>query len=249
VGVELSAEETRALLAEVPAAYHTEVNDVLLTALAQALARWTGQRRVHVDLEGHGREELAEPLDVSRTVGWFTTVYPVCLDIEHARGPGEALTAVKEQLRRVPRRGLGYGLLRYQHEGARPKLAALPPAEVSFNYLGQVDHVLEASGPFAAAPEDRGPERSPRAHRTHLLEVSGAVMGGQLRLTFAFGRELHRRDTVVAVAGWFLDALRALLVHCRSRDAGAFTPSDFKLVKLDQRTLDRVLAKGQLRSR
>ena len=113
VSVSLTAEETRLLLQEVPRAYRTQINDVLLAALAQALSEWTGEKRVLVDVEGHGREEIVEGCDLSRTVGWFTTIFPVLLEVNNSSGPGETLKSVKEQLRRVPNRGIGYGLLRY----------------------------------------------------------------------------------------------------------------------------------------
>src|SRR5262249_50747976 len=108
----LSEEETRALLQEVPEVYRTQINDVLLAGLARVLADWTGSARVLVALEGHGGGEVAAELDVSRTVGWFTSLYPVLLDAG-VTNPGRLLRSVKEQLRAVPQRGLGYGLLRY----------------------------------------------------------------------------------------------------------------------------------------
>src|SRR5207253_6003988 len=113
VGVALDAEETRALIQDVPRAYRTGINDVLLAALARAVTAWTGGTRVLVDLEGHGREELFPDVDVSRTAGWFTTVHPVLLDLSGADGEAGALKAVKEQLRAVPHRGIGYGALRW----------------------------------------------------------------------------------------------------------------------------------------
>src|SRR5262249_44941572 len=113
VSVALDAEETRALLQQVPEAYHTQINDVLLTALAQSLSRWTGVPTWRVNLEGHGREEVVDQTNLSRTVGWFTTIFPVCLDLSDVSSDGDALKAVKEQLRRIPNRGIGYGLLRY----------------------------------------------------------------------------------------------------------------------------------------
>src|SRR5262249_12293204 len=116
VVVSLSVEETQALLQQVPEAYRTQINDVLLTAVAQAFAEWTGARTLLVNLEGHGREEILENTDLSRTVGWFTTIFPVLLDLAGTSHPGEALKTIKEQLRRIPNRGIGYGLLRYLRE-------------------------------------------------------------------------------------------------------------------------------------
>ncbi|MEE8584779.1 MAG: amino acid adenylation domain-containing protein, partial [Acidobacteriota bacterium] len=135
--VSLSEEETSGLLQEVPRAYRTRIEDVLLTALARSLADWAKSGTVLVDLEGHGREDLFEDVDLSRTVGWFTAVYPLLLQVEES-GPGPALKSVKEQLRGVPGRGLGYGLLRYLGQGRETarRLEEMPQAEVSFNYLG-----------------------------------------------------------------------------------------------------------------
>ena len=110
--VRLSEEETRGLLQEVPEKYHTQINDALMMALGQALGEWAGRETVTVDLEGHGREELFEELDVTRTVGWFTTMYPVVLPGK-VKEPGQALKEVKERLRGVPRRGIGYGVRKW----------------------------------------------------------------------------------------------------------------------------------------
>jgi amino acid adenylation domain-containing protein/non-ribosomal peptide synthase protein (TIGR01720 family) len=242
VTVGLDRETTRRLLQEAPRAYRTRVDDLLLTALARAFAAWTGTRRLLVDLEGHGREELAPDLDVSRTVGWFTTLYPVLLEVP-AAGPGEAIKAVKEQLREVPGHGLGYGLLRYlRAEADAAALAALPAAEVSFNYLGQLDSALGASSPFALAPESSGPGRSPRQRRAHLLEVDGLVRSGRLQFHWTYGVELHRRETIERLAASFVTELRDLVEHCLSPQAEGCTPSDFPLAALDQARLDRLAA-------
>ncbi len=238
VTTSLDPQATRALLRDVPRAYRTGIDDVLLCALARAMAPWTGSRALLVDLEGHGREDLFEDLDLSRTVGWFTAVYPVLLDLAGAEGPGPALKAVKEQLRRVPNRGLGWGLLRYLRD--EPALCELPPAEVSFNYLGRLDREVEDSAVFAFAPEATGPWSSPRNRRRYLINVRGAVTGGELEVQWIYSRAVHERDTVERLAGSFLVALRALIAHCTSPEAGGFTLSDFPLARLDQRTVERL---------
>jgi non-ribosomal peptide synthase protein (TIGR01720 family) len=241
VTLRLTAEETRALLQDVPRAYHTQINDVLLTALGQTVGRWAGNSRVLVDVEGHGREELLAGLDVSRTVGWFTTFYPALLELPEAGGPGEALRAVKEQLRAVPSKGMGYGLLR--HLGVDTTLASFPGAELSFNYLGQLDGALAGNGLLSLAPESAGPQRGPRTRRPYLLDVMGAVVGGQLQMTWTYGEALHRRETVEKLAADFLERLRELIAHCQSPEAGGHTPSDFKLAKVKQNQLDKLSAR------
>ncbi|HVH11938.1 MAG TPA: condensation domain-containing protein, partial [Longimicrobium sp.] len=158
VAVHLDSAETRALLQEVPAAYRTQINDVLLCALAESVCGWTGGERIRLSLEGHGREgEVAPGLDLTRTVGWFTNVFPVVLDLAGTSGPGDQLKRVKEQLRALPRRGIGYGVLRYLGEDAevRDALSAHPEPEISFNYLGQ----SSAGGPQAALLREAGGPR------------------------------------------------------------------------------------------
>ncbi|MDY7076205.1 MAG: amino acid adenylation domain-containing protein [Chloroflexota bacterium] len=243
VRVSLNAKETQALIQDVPAAYGAEINDTLLTALAQAMARWTGSRTLLVDLEGHGREDVLDDVDLSRTVGWFTTVYPVSLHIENTDGPGEALKAVKEQSRQVPSRGISYGLLRYlnEDEGVVDQLRALPQAEVSFNYLGQFDQALPDGSPFGIATESSGPERSLLGNRSHLLSVSGSIAGGRLQLQWAYGEDLYRRATIESLAEDFMEALRALIAHCQSPEARGYTPSDFGDVDLSQDDIEALL--------
>jgi non-ribosomal peptide synthase protein (TIGR01720 family) len=247
VRVALEEAETRALLQAVPGVYRTQIDEVLLTAVVQAVTGWSGQRGVWVDVEGHGREEIVAEVDVSRTVGWFTTIYPVRLSLEEAPGPGEALKAIKEQLRRVPHRGIGYGMLRYL-SGDGPvveRLRGLPEPEVSFNYLGQFDQVVTATSPFQLIQEESGPTVSGRARRTHLLEVTGLVIDHRLHIDWTYSENLHRRATIESLAQGFIRALRALIAHCQSPDVGGYTPSDFPGARLSQEALDGFLAKWQ----
>ncbi|HLL48939.1 MAG TPA: condensation domain-containing protein, partial [Longimicrobiaceae bacterium] len=240
LGVELEEEQTRALLREVPPVYRTQVEEVLLTGLARVLGRWAGGGRVWVELEGHGREEVVEGVELSRSVGWFSTQTPVLLDVSGAAGEGESLRAVKEQVRGVPGRGIGYGALRWPAggEGAGGALAEVPRAEVLFNYLGQLDRVEAASSLFALAPEPTGRDQAPDTPRTHLLEVEAGVLGGRLQVRWSYSAGLHRAATVEALAAGFLAELRGLVEHCRRPEAGGWTPSDFPLARLGQEALD-----------
>jgi amino acid adenylation domain-containing protein/non-ribosomal peptide synthase protein (TIGR01720 family) len=245
VAVELSAAETRALLLEVPRVFRARIQEVLLAAVARALAGWIGSGRLPIDLEGHGRaeEEVDADLDLSRTVGWFTAVFPVALDLVRTDDPAAVLRAVKERLRAIPRQGIGYGVLRYLSDA--PEAAALregPQAEVIFNYLGRLDRVLPGDSLFAPAPESAGRERSPARLRRHLLEIDARVGGDRLMLGLTHG-PAHRRATVEALAAGCLAALRELVARSRVAERVAYAPSDFPLAGLDQPALDR-LAEG-----
>ncbi|WPB73718.1 amino acid adenylation domain-containing protein [Archangium violaceum] len=244
VSVSLDVEETRALLHEVPAAYRVRIDDVLLTALAQALAGWTGQRRHLVEWEGHGREELFDGVDLSRTVGWFTSAVPLPLE-PSSSSPGDALRSVRDGLRQIPNRGIGYGLLRYlgREETVR-ELRALPRAQVLFNYLGQLDATAASSPLFHMARESTGAAIGPRGTRSHLLEVNGLVIEERLRLSWTYSEDVHERATIEALAQGFLSALRTLISQRRSPDALRYTPADFPLARLDAATLERLLPPG-----
>jgi non-ribosomal peptide synthase protein (TIGR01720 family) len=243
VMVSLTAQETDQLLREVPEAYRTQINDVLLTALAQALAGWTGRPSMLVDVEGHGREEIFDDVDLTRTVGWFTVIAPVAIELPAGGGPGAAIKSVKEQLRAVPGRGLGWGLLRYLREGEpiAARLASLPRAEVSFNYLGQVDQTLPEEAPFRWAREPSGPPRSRRAVRRYLVDVTARVMAGRLLVWFGYSENRYRPSTLEALSARFVEALRALVAHCASPEARGLTPSDFQGADLSQDAVDMLV--------
>jgi non-ribosomal peptide synthase protein (TIGR01720 family) len=232
------------LLKEVPKAYQTQINDVLLTALAQALTQWTGTSIQLIDLEGHGREAILEDVDLLRTVGWFTAIFPVSLNLESTSNPGEMLKSIKEQLRRIPNRGIGYGLLRYLRKDTETlkKLQALPQAELNFNYLGQFDQMLSPTSPFKLTNESYGPRRSLRGNRRYLLEITGSIVGGKLQLNWVYSKNIHQQTTIEILAQSFMDALEELIRHCQSPAAGGFTPSDFPEADLSQEELDDLMS-------
>jgi non-ribosomal peptide synthase protein (TIGR01720 family) len=240
----LDADATRALLQEVPEAYRTQINDVLLTALVEAMGKWSGRRQVLVDMEGHGRsDELFDDIDLSRTVGWFTSVYPVLLNLEGIEDLGASLKHVKEHLRSIPNRGIGYGILKYLNpsDDAVEKSKKSINAEVSFNYLGQMDHVMDEDSLFAGAPESQGAMQSERGQRRYLLEITMVVVGGRLQVQWSYGRELHAKETIERLANEYLEALRRLIAHCQSGETQGFTASDFSLVQFDEDELDQIL--------
>jgi amino acid adenylation domain-containing protein/non-ribosomal peptide synthase protein (TIGR01720 family) len=253
VSVYLSVEQTRALLQDVPGAYNTQINDVLLTALVRTFTHWTSSHSLLIDLEGHGREDLFEDVDLSRTVGWFTSIFPVLLKLEDRNDPGEVLKSVKEQLRRIPNRGIDYGIWRYLspdesdseallRSAERNQLQAFPQAEVSFNYLGQFDQTQLATLGWKYAQESSGSIHSPKGQRSHLLTVNGLVVEGRLKLEWQYSEHFHSWATVENLANEYIEALETIITHCLSPEAGGYTPSDFPEVEFSQQALDELLA-------
>jgi amino acid adenylation domain-containing protein/non-ribosomal peptide synthase protein (TIGR01720 family) len=242
VAVALSATATHQLLGSVHEAYNTQINDLLLTGLAMTLVQWTGNAAVTIDLEGHGREELFEDVDLSRTVGWFTSLFPVLLQLPPSTPLATAIKSIKEQLRTIPQRGVGYGILRYlcADEEVKQQLQRIPSPAISFNYLGQFDQVQSATG-WKFAPESTGQEQSSRRNREHRLDLNCLVMGGELQISWTYSSQVHHRSTIKGLAQRYLQNLTVLIEHCQSEDACGYTPSDFPEAQLEQSELDELL--------
>ncbi|MBD2339090.1 amino acid adenylation domain-containing protein [Calothrix sp. FACHB-156] len=239
VSVSLSEAETQALLQEVPQAYNTQINDILLTACIQSFANWTGNHSLLIDLEGHGREELFADINLSRTVGWFTSIFPVVLSLEDNHHPEAALKSIKEQLRNIPQKGIGYGILRYLSDDSQIR-QQVSTSEVCFNYLGQIENIT--SGIIQGfANTFIGANQSHTSHRSHLLEITGIVAEGQLQLNWTYSDKVHKRSTIERLAHDFITALQTLIQHCQST-IGGYTPSDFPAAELSQDELDALLA-------
>jgi amino acid adenylation domain-containing protein/non-ribosomal peptide synthase protein (TIGR01720 family) len=233
----LDAERTRALLTDVNDAYRTRVEDLLVTALARAVARLTGRATVRLELEGHGRPDDLDDVDLTRTVGWFTTSYPVTMPVADDDA-GAALMRAKETLRGVPGHGIGWGVLRSMTDAGEMPAFARPA--ILLNYLGRI----APPAPAAVLRRISGLEassRDPRSVRPHPLEVIAAVRDDRLVLDWVHGETQLSRETVERVAGWFEEELIGLIDHCRSAGTGGFTPSDFPDADLDQEELDRFL--------
>ncbi|SEM69546.1 non-ribosomal peptide synthase domain TIGR01720/amino acid adenylation domain-containing protein [Stigmatella aurantiaca] len=238
--VELGAEETSALLREVLETFRCGMNDVLLTALASVLAHWTGGRRWLVDMEGHGREPLFDDVDLSRTVGWFTSIFPAVLEASANDGLLELLESVKAQLQRIPNQGIDFGVLRYLRQDDAGGAPA-DEAQVLFNYLGQFDQVFAGDGLFQPAEESPGPTVSPLAPRTHALEVNGLIHGGRLRIGWTYSEARHRAATIAQLAERFLQVLRELVALARAGGHRGRAAS-FPLARLAPMALERLLA-------
>ncbi|MGD1897766.1 MAG: amino acid adenylation domain-containing protein [Phormidesmis sp.] len=237
----LSTELTALLLKTVPAIYNADITEVLLTAFVQTLSAWTSSDTVLIDLESHGR--FSTELELSRTVGWFTMLYPVVISLDGEQSIADTIKATKRQLRAVPNQGVSYGLLRYKHQ----RSIAVNP-QVSFNYLGQLD----TFGPDAFGPDtpeqaackrlvSKGHNQATENIRPHLLDFNSSVEANQLTVEWTFSYHYHLPDTITQLSEQFIAKLSAIIEDCSQQETAQHVPDDFSLVQLDQSALDSVL--------
>ncbi|MFD4530477.1 condensation domain-containing protein, partial [Streptomyces sp. NPDC058470] len=261
VSVRVPTEVTSVLLTTVPAVFHAGIDDVLLTGLTTAIAEWRDARGTPggllMDVEGHGRVPLVDGVDLSRTVGWFTSVHPVRLDAGavdladvRAGGPaaGRAVKRVKEQLRAIPGDGLGYGMLRYLNPETAPELAALPSAQIGFNYLGRI--AAQGAGHRARSAWSPADEGRPGGGVEgefpvmHAIEAEGVVHdlaeGPELTLTLVWPERLLDEAAAERLAEGWAAMLAGLAAHTSLPGSGGRTPSDFPLVALDQERIEQL---------
>ncbi|MFM6106645.1 MAG: amino acid adenylation domain-containing protein, partial [Sphaerospermopsis kisseleviana] len=242
VSIKLNAEETETLLLSVNEAYNTQINDILLSALALVLTEWTENATVLINLEGHGREELFSDVDLSQTVGWFTSEFPVLLQIPKLDQIGKIIKSIKEQLRAIPNRGIGYGILRYlcADPDVNEKIKTIPASEINFNYLGQLDQVQSQTG-WKFAPESTGANHSLKQTLDHLLDINALVVAGELKIEWTYSSHVHTHATVEKLAQRYLQFIRGIIEHCQLEENTGYTPSDFPDAKLNQLELEQLL--------
>ena len=210
ITVTLDSNHTQLALQQVSSIDNTQINDLLLTALLLAYNSWTGENSLLVELEGHGRESLFEEVDLSRTLGWFTTHFPQLLKCEPGTDTAITLQSVKAQLHACPNHGIGYGLLRYlcNNQEIMTKLQNLPRPEICFNYLGQFN---QFSSLFPIVMEHRGQERNGSSQRTHEINIDAMVINGQMHFEWTYSIHRYQAATIEKLAKNMLTALKRLI--------------------------------------
>jgi non-ribosomal peptide synthase protein (TIGR01720 family) len=244
----LEKEETEELLKEAGKAHNTQVMDLLLGALVGGLKQWGGYERVRVELEGHGREEVMGGVDLTRTVGWFTSLYPVVLEWRGGESVGERIERVKEEMRGVPEKGIGYGVLRYMREGRgkgrgeewkaggrrEPRRGE---GQLLVNYLGQFDQAMGEAALLKGAKEGSGAGVGGECRRAAKVEMNALVISGQLQMTWSYSRRQYRRETIERLAETYENSLREIILHCTAVHDRAFM-DDFDQSGIDASELD-----------
>lgn len=220
-------------------AYHTQINDLIISALYLSYRKWSGREVMPVYMEGHGREELFEDVDISRTTGWFTSIFPVLIDVPATEDLPSYIKTVKTILRAIPNKGIGYGVLKYLTGQEELRDAAVP--ELMFNYLGDLSLPPEAAGLLAVADEPFG-NMVAAENRSEDILVNGLVSKEGLNFEFKADYALKDGLKLEKFAALFEQQLKAVIAHCASPSNFGFTPSDFPLLNWDQAELDKFLA-------
>jgi amino acid adenylation domain-containing protein/non-ribosomal peptide synthase protein (TIGR01720 family) len=236
----LNKKYTEQLLREVNQAFATEINDILLTALGLSIKEWVGITKITVNMEGHGRESIIEDVNINRTVGWFTSLYPVLLDVSEDKGLNYHIKFIKDTLRHIPNKGTGYGILRYltpdeKKEGTN---FILEP-EISFNYLGQIDEDIN-QGIIKISPLNSGKTVSPRAQRPHAINIVGIIDNGQLNMSFTYDIKEFQRNRIEALSSCYQSKLEEIIEYCRARQEQELTPGDLDYSELSIEELDEL---------
>ncbi|MGA9771256.1 MAG: condensation domain-containing protein [Blastocatellia bacterium] len=223
VRIELGVEETRSLIFENAKRHQARASEVVLASVAQAISNWTGSPQVLLDIEGHGREPLFESVSLSRTVGWFTVLFPMLLDLRDASDSEQILMHVKNQLRGVPNGGIGYGVLRYLSQSSGSEaLRELARAEISFNFVGRFGNAVSSQSLFEPAKQMGGYARSQNENRPYLLDIYANVVDDCLRVEFFYSENIHRKATIERLSVAFVESLRALADSLKERKGDVY---------------------------
>lgn len=228
----LSVEETKMLLNDINQAYGTDTNEMLIIALVLAITKLTGLKEVELELEGHGREEISEDIDVSRTVGWFTSMYPVRLNTQ-GKELNSNIKLLKEQLRKVPNKGFDYGILKYITSTLNYKTENM----VRFNYLGQFNNNLKGNL-IKILNDDTGNDIGIQNKLTYLIEVIAIIIDDKLKVSLTYSKNKLKKQTILNLKNEFINQIRELIKQCGLIKRREFTPSDFEGVEISQEDLD-----------
>jgi non-ribosomal peptide synthase protein (TIGR01720 family) len=224
----LSETDTDMLLKKSNRAYNTEINDLLLAALGLTICEWSGRQNILIKCEGHGRESIIDNIDISRTVGWFTSAYPVIINVHNPLDISGQIISTKETIRHIPNKGVGYGILRYltDNDNVKQLEFSLAP-EISFNYLGQIDQSVNNNiFRMSSLTEDQCIGQNNKM--TSKVNINCIVVGKKLRIYVTYNKKQYFYNTISVLIERYKYYLLAIIEHCLQKDSIELTPSDFE---------------------
>ncbi len=241
--VVFSTEETSQLIGSICPAYNMYLQESVLALMIRSLAKWSGRKDILIDVESQGRIGPAGAPDVSRTTGWFTARFPLLFTAPDETNAGQWLAKTKETMRRAAPRALDYGVLRHMSGDERlaDDFGAVPQPEVSFNFLGTVEHSFPPGSPFVSFRESANAVRAGSTKLQYRFDFNAYVVEGRLEVTLTFGPANEHPDTAEALCCGIRQALEEFAAHCGNAGEGVLTPSDFPAADLTERDLDRLL--------
>ncbi|MCU0288094.1 MAG: amino acid adenylation domain-containing protein, partial [Acidobacteria bacterium] len=238
----LGKEETGLLLTKVNMAFGTEINDILLTALAMGIKKTFGCEQIAIALEGHGREEIIEEIDISRTVGWFTSLYPVMADVSYADDLTRQIKEIKETLRQISHKGIGFGILKYlTSEEHKKEIEFKLTPQISFNYLGQFDTDVKQLSFLKPAKESPGPSQGVNNKREYLLDISGITVKNRLTMSISYNKTHFKQEIMSELNSNFQFELERIISFCAAKEKREFTSSDFTYKGLSIESVNRLM--------
>ena len=232
----ISDDNTYSLLHDSNRAYNTQIQDLLLAALAMTIKSWKQKDIAVFDLESHGRENLYEETDVTRTIGWFTSIYPVVIPVDDVNDIKKNIIKVKEIIKKVPKSGIGYGLLKYvlkdpAFQTARPKIC--------FNYLGVVSEA-KRDNKFVTSSLQGGKEIGPKYKSDYYLEINCQVINNKLEISFSCSElEFNETDAKQLAQDYKMNLLK-IMNHCMTKKEPEITPSDLSTESIDSDFMEEI---------
>ncbi|QHQ79186.1 plipastatin non-ribosomal peptide synthetase PpsC [Bacillus subtilis] len=236
----LTEADTAVLLQNVNHAYGTDTQDILLTAASLAICEWTGGSKLRIAMEGHGREHILPELDISRTVGWFTSMYPALISFENHRDElGTALKTVKDTLGRIPNKGVGYGMLKYLTHPENKSITFSKTPEISFNYLGQFNDI-ERQDTFRPSSLGSGKDITHTWKREQMIEMSAMAADKKLHFNLSYPPACFHKNTMEQLINRIEHFLLDIMKHCAGQQKAEKTLSDFSSQSLTAEDLDSI---------
>jgi len=241
ISASLDPKLTLQLLQKSSYAYNTQITDILLAALVLSVGNWTGHYNIYLNLEGHGRESIIEYIDLSQTVGWFTTIFPVFLKVSTPEDLGNVLETIKDQLRKIPNKGIDYGILKYLNKNTDLKNAPTPP--ISFNYLGQWDNVTKQSKLFDSFIDLPDSSVGPKNQRIHILDINCQIMHGSFQTSWTYNKNHYNKETMQNLSADYIRVLKNIIIHCCTQKGSKRKTEEFPLARISQSNLERLFNK------